>query len=48
MYIEIMYNETNIYDIHNEKNIIGGLFFICFGICCLIICCSDKMCGNKK
>ena len=40
-----MYNTTNTYDIYNEKNVLGTLLFICLGICCIMICCSDRICG---
>ena len=42
-----MYNTTNTYHMNSEKNIIGGLIFTCFGICCIMICCSDKICGKN-
>ena len=38
--------DTNIY--HSEANIVGAIFFICFGICCIIICCSDKICAKTN
>ncbi len=44
-----MYNITNSNDFSNEKTMIGALFFICFGICYITICCSDKICSpNHK
>ena len=43
-----MYNTTNTYDIYNEKNVLGTLFFVCLGICCLMICSCDRICKNAN